>query len=57
MSHCDNLLFLRHTNASISILLVYVDDILLIGNDSSFIFALLHDLNSQFAMRLFGPLK
>lgn len=57
MSHCDNSLFYRHTKLSITILLVYVDDILLTGNDSTFISTLLHDLNAQFAMRLLGPIK
>lgn len=57
MSHCDNSLFLRHTKTSITILLVYVDDILLTGNDSTFISTLLSNLKPQFAMRLLGPLK
>lgn len=57
MSHSDNSLFIRHTSTSIVVLLVYVDDILLTGSDTKFIRQLLVSLDSQFGMRLLGPVK
>lgn len=57
MSYSDNSLFIHHTPNSITVLLVYVDDILLTGSNIQFIKQLLVDLNSRFAMRLLGPLS
>lgn len=57
MSQCDNSMFIRHSIASVIIILVYVDDILVIGNDCSFVQNLLSELNNAFSMRLLGPLK
>lgn len=50
-------LFLFNTAHSIVILLMYVDDILLIGSDVHFIKSFLQVLNQTFAMRLLHPLK
>lgn len=50
-------MFVRHFLSSIVIILIYVDDILVTGNDGEFIKSLIHELNNHFAMRLLGPLK
>lgn len=55
-SHYNNSLFFRHSLHLIVVVLVYVDDILVTGNDRPFISKLLNALNNQFAMRLLGPL-
>jgi Reverse transcriptase (RNA-dependent DNA polymerase) len=43
-STSDPSLFLCHTSTSITIVLIYVDDILLTGSDSSFILPLISSL-------------
>lgn len=53
----DHSLFVRHTHNSVTILLLYVDDILITGSDTTFISQLLQSLHSQFDMRNLGELK
>lgn len=53
----DTSLFVRHCARSITILLVYVDDILVTGNDQKFISDLLQLLSSCFDMRHLGLMK
>lgn len=53
----DNGLFVRHASNSITILLVYVHDILLTNNDVKFINELLSMLNKHFDMRSLDLLK
>lgn len=48
--------YLCHNSSSITILLIYVNDILLIENDSVFINQLLEDMHKQFDMRSLGNL-
>lgn len=57
MSRTNNSLFVCHESHSVTILLVYVDDILPTGNDSTIIKTLLTALHNQFAMRHLGELK
>jgi len=53
----DNSLFVKHASNSITILLVYVNDILLTGNDVKVIDELLSTLNKHFDMRNLGLLQ
>lgn len=53
----DNSLFVRHHANSVSILLIYVDVILITSNDSGLIQRLLLSLSLNFDMRQLGPLK
>lgn len=48
---------MHHDNQSITILLVYVDDILLTGSNNDYISQLLSIFNKYFAMRHLGELK
>lgn len=57
MCQSDNSLFVRHDRDSITILLVYVDDILLTGSNSGYITQLLTVLHQHFAMRHLGELN
>lgn len=57
MSKSDNSFFVRRVSQSITILLIYVDDILVTGNDSVCITFLLDKLHAQFAMRLLWDLN
>lgn len=50
-------MFIWHSTASVIIILVYVNDILVTDNDGSFVQNLLSELDNAFAMRLLGPLK
>ena len=54
-SHCDYSLFIHKTTSDITVLLVYVDDILLTGSNSSHITHLIHQMHSAFAMKELGP--
>ena len=56
-SHCDNSLFIRHSPTSITIVLIYVDDILVTGSDSSFIFSLITHMHSAFSMKELGNIN
>ncbi|XP_028103199.1 uncharacterized protein LOC114302382 [Camellia sinensis] len=47
----------HHTSTTITVLLVYVDDILLTGNNPSHLQALIHQMHSTFAMKELGDLS
>ena len=51
----DSSLFLHHTSAGITVLLVYVDDIIISGTDSSMIQQLQASLNESFNLKDLGP--
>ena len=53
-SHCDSSLFIHKTTTAITVLLVYVDDILLIGSDPLYIEQLICQMHSQFSMKDLG---
>jgi Reverse transcriptase (RNA-dependent DNA polymerase) len=52
----DNSLFIYHSSHTVLYLLVYVDDIILTGNDQAGIITLLNSLNSQFSIKDLGNL-
>ncbi|XP_028095256.1 uncharacterized protein LOC114295243 [Camellia sinensis] len=56
-NHCDSSLFVKKTCHFITILLMYVDDILVTGNDSYYIFTLITQMHSTFFMKELGLLK
>lgn len=55
-SYADSSLFIRHNNNYITLLLLYVDDIIVTGNDLSYISTLIHQLGREFEMTNHGPL-
>lgn len=57
MCQSDLSLFVLHSSNSVIFLLLYVDDILITGNNSSTIRDLIHSFHSQFDMRHLGELK
>lgn len=56
-SHCDSSLFVHKTPHSITILVVYVDDILLTDSDSSHIHTLVAQMYLAFSMKELGNLS
>lgn len=56
-SFADTSLFIRKAGASITYLLLYVDDIIVTGNDPSYITDLLFKLKLKFGMTDLGSLK
>lgn len=56
-SHCDSSLFIHKTSSVITILLVYVDDIILTGNSSAHIQQLISHMHSTFSMKELGSLS
>lgn len=55
MCHTDHSLFVHRDNHSVTLLLVYVDDILITSNDPLFITNL--SLHQQFDMKNLGAVK
>ncbi|XP_028119840.1 uncharacterized protein LOC114317335 [Camellia sinensis] len=53
-SQCDSSLFVKKTSTSITILLIYVDDILLTGSDAMYIQTLVQAMHSAFSMKELG---
>ncbi|XP_020702892.1 uncharacterized protein LOC110114371 [Dendrobium catenatum] len=51
----DSSLFTLHTNTSRLYLVIYVDDILITGNDSSLLDMIILQLNQKFDMKILGP--
>lgn len=56
-SKADTCLFILKTDTTITLVLVYVDDILITGSNSMFISDLIKTLNSGFVMKDLGPLS
>lgn len=56
-SHCDPSLCIHHTSISLTILLIYVDDILLTDNNPSFLSFLVSKMHSKFSMKELGLLN
>lgn len=57
MCYTNNFLFVKHSSQFIIIMLIYVDDILITGNDPNNIHRLLTILNRSFDMRHLKDLK
>lgn len=55
-SRADTSLFVLHKGAIIVLILVYVDDIILTGNDTPFLIKLIEQLSSRFVMKDLGVL-
>ena len=53
-TQCDSSLFVQKTSNSITILLIYVDDILLIGSDPLYIASLIQQMHATFSMKELG---
>ena len=56
-SRSDTSLFFRRVESKIIIMLIYVDDIIIIGSDSQGIEEVIKDLNTSFAMKDLGNLN
>ncbi|KAH9733814.1 reverse transcriptase Ty1/copia-type domain-containing protein [Citrus sinensis] len=56
-SHADTSLFILHFESNIVLLLVYVDDVIITGNNSKIIQHIIHTLSSQFALKDLGSLN
>ncbi|KAM6554399.1 hypothetical protein CsatB_015161 [Cannabis sativa] len=50
-------LFIFHTSTSTTLILVYVDDIIITGSDSNLIANIVNSLNSQFSLKDLGDLS
>ncbi|CAL5322875.1 unnamed protein product [Camellia sinensis] len=57
MSQCDHSLFVHKTSSTITYLLIYVDDILLTGNDSVYLQSLLTHMHQAFSLKELGSLS
>ena len=55
-SKADNSLFILHHESSIVLLLVYVDDVIVTGNNTFVIQNIIHTLSTQFALKDLGML-
>lgn len=55
-SKADTSLFILHNDSTITLVLVYVDDIILTGNNASFLSQLIEQLSSRFVMKDLGKL-
>ena len=56
-SKSDHYVFYRNSQAGINLLVVYVDDIIIIGDDMAGIFSLKSFLHGQFYIKDLGMLK
>uniref|UniRef100_A0A803Q9W1 Integrase catalytic domain-containing protein n=1 Tax=Cannabis sativa TaxID=3483 RepID=A0A803Q9W1_CANSA len=56
-SKSDHSLFINHSETSTTLVLVYVDDILITGSDLAMVDNLVAALNTRFSLRDLGPLK
>jgi len=56
-SKSDSSLFIYHCGSVICYMLVYVDDLVLTGNDSNFVQSLIKQLSDQFSLKDMGPLN
>ncbi|KAL5707577.1 non-specific serine/threonine protein kinase [Ranunculus cassubicifolius] len=55
-SKCDTSLFIHYTSTTLTFILVYVDDIIISGNSTSFCKEVIHHLQQQFPVKELGPL-
>lgn len=55
-SMSDTSLFVKHQGSDLTYVLIYVDDIIVTGTDSSYISSLLTQLQSKFALKDLGDL-
>lgn len=55
-SKADNSLFIQHTGSHLLLILVYVDDIIITGSDSTVITSVISQLSSAFAIKDLGDL-
>ena len=56
-SNCDHMLFLKHRNGNLTTLIVFVDDMVVTGNDLDERAALQKYLSTKFEMKNLGPLE
>lgn len=56
-SNSDHTLFIKNNGGQVTTLIVYVDDIIITGDDSNEIKALEKYLSSKFEMKNLGPLN
>ena len=56
-SNADHTLFHKHSNNKVAILIVYVDDIVMTGNDTEEIVGLKHHLAQEFEVKDLGHLR
>ena len=56
-SQTDHTLFIKHSRGKVSALIVYVDDIVMIGNDQEELKRLKHHLAEEFEIKDLGPLR
>jgi hypothetical protein len=56
-SNADHTLFYKHANNKVAILIVYVDDIVITGNDTEEIVGLKHHIAREFEVKDLGHLK
>ena len=56
-SKADSSLFILHNKTDTAYLLLYVDDIILTANSSSFLSSIIHKLRHEFSMTDLGPLE
>lgn len=55
-THADTSLFVKHVGKSIEVLLLYVDDIIIIGNSIATIGDVISTLTREFDIKDLGPL-
>ena len=56
-SNSDHTLFLKHNQGKVTALIIYVDDMIVTGNDPNEILSLQRHLTSKFDMKQLGDLK
>ena len=56
-SNSDHTLFLKHRQSKVTTLIVYVDDMIITGNDAEDISRLQEQLSTEFEMKNLGKLK
>ncbi|KAG8488706.1 hypothetical protein CXB51_016682 [Gossypium anomalum] len=56
-SKADNSLFICHSGSTLVYVLIYVDDIIITGNNSQAIDRFVHDLNARFSLKDLGQLN
>ena len=56
-SHSDHTLFLKHQQGKVTALMIYVDDMIITGNDEKEISRLQEHLATEFEMKNLGGLK